>query len=335
VLFSGGEPLLRSDLFELLAEAKRLGLKTVISTNGTLIDSAAADKFARVGVSYAGISIDGEEGFHDKFRQVRGSFKAALSGLESCKKAGIKTGLRFTITKANAEQIPAVFDIAASNSIRRLCFYHLVCTGRAKELNEQILTPEQTRQVLDVIIEKTDDFAGKGLVDEVLTVGNHADGPYLLIKMAREIQNSKPCPERSRRSSTQNYERAKQLLLAAGGNKIGEKIGCVDWDGNVHPDQFWHNYSLGNVKDRTFKQIWANSTEPVLSKLRKKSEFADVRCRRCKWFDLCKGNFRFLGNKADDENWLNEPACYLTDKETENPKIKKQNDKSKFKNRKG
>jgi len=308
VLFSGGEPLLRRDLFELLAEAKRLGLKTVISTNGTLIDSATADKFARVGVSYAGISIDGEEGFHDKFRQVRGSFKAAVSGLESCRKAGIKTGLRFTITKANAEQIPAVFDIAASTNVRRICFYHLIRTGRAKELNEQILTPEQTRQALDVIIKKTDDFAKKGLIDEVLTVGNHADGPYLLVKMAKE--------------ENPLYEKARQLLLAAGGNKIGEKIGCVNWDGNVYPDQFWRNSPLGNVKDRTLKQIWEDSTEPVLNKLRKKSEFADRRCLKCKWFDLCKGNFRFLGTDGSDENWLNEPACYLTDKEIENPKIK-------------
>lgn len=307
VLFSGGEPLLRSDLFELLAEAKRLGLQTAISSNGTLINSAIADKLTGVGVSYVGISIDGEEGFHDKFRQLKGSFKAALSGIKCCKKAGIKTGLRFTITKANRGQIPAIFDIAASTNVRRICFYHLIRTGRAKKLDEQIPTPQQTRQILDVIIQKTDNFAQKGLLDEVLTVDNHADGPYLLVKIAGEIQNSK--------LKTQNYERAKQLLLAAGGNKTGEKIGCVSWDGNVYPDQFWRNYSIGNIKDKTFKQIWADSTVPVLAKLRNKKKFADRRCLKCKWFDLCKGNFRFLDNNPDDKYWLNEPACYLTDKE--------------------
>lgn len=307
VLFSGGEPLLRSDLFELLEEAWRLGLQTVISTNGTLIDSVTAYKFAKSGVSYIGISIDGGEKFHDIFRQSKGSFKAALRGIENCQAAGIKTGLRFTITKANTKQIPAVFDIAVSVNIRRICFYHLIRSGRAKKLDEQILTLEQTRQVLDVIIEKTDDLVQKGLVDEVLTVGNHADGPYILIKMAEEIQNLK--------HQTQNYENAKQLLLSAGGNKIGEKIGCVSWDGNVHPDQFWHNYPLGNVKEKTFKEIWESPAEPVLNKLRKKNEFADTRCLKCKWFDLCKGNFRFLGANGDDENWLNEPPCYLTDEE--------------------
>ena len=131
VLFSGGEPLLRNDLFELLAEAKRLGLRTVVSTNGTLIDSPIADKLAGVGVSYVGISIDGEEQFHDRFRGAKGSFKAAVAGIENCKKAGIKTGLRFTMTKANAEQIPAVFELATSTNVRRICFYHLIETGRA------------------------------------------------------------------------------------------------------------------------------------------------------------------------------------------------------------
>ena len=322
VLFSGGEPLLRSDLFKLLAEAKRLGLRTVLSSNGTLIDPATAGRLADVGVSYVGISIDGTEAFHDKFRQVPGCFKTAMKGIENCKNADIKTGLRFTITKENAEQIPAVFDIAASNDVRRICFYHLVRAGRAKVLDsscvkrdascekntqyairntQYVMTPEQTRQVLDMIIGMTDEFVKKGFIDEVLTVDNHADGPYLLTKMIKE--------------NNSGYEEAKKLLLANGGNKVGEKIACVSWDGDVYADQFWRNYSLGNIKDKTFKQIWDNSTEPVLNKLRNKSHFADRRCLTCKWFNFCKGNYRFLDNNAGDEYWLNEPACYLTDEE--------------------
>jgi radical SAM protein with 4Fe4S-binding SPASM domain len=283
-------------------------VRTVISTNGTLIDSETAAKLAEVGLAYAGISLDGAEQFHDKFRQVTGSFRATLNAIEHCKKAGIKTGLRFTITKANADQVPVLFDIAASTGVSRICFYHLIRTGRARQLDKQTLTPEQTRQTVDTIVEKTADFAKKDLVDEVLTVGNHADGPYLLLRMEKE--NSK------------GYENARRLLLASGGNKTGENIACVTWDGSVHPDQFWLNYSVGNVKDRTFKQIWKDSTQPVLANLRKKSEFADPRCLTCCWFNLCKGNFRFLGTDANPENWLNEPPCYLTDDEIHNSKIK-------------
>ncbi len=302
VLFSGGEPLLRSDLFELLSEAKQFGLRAVLSSNGTLIDSAAAENLAAAGVSYVGISIDGQEKFHDKFRAVKGCFKAAVRGIENCQKAGLKTGLRFTITKANAGQIPFVFELAASTNIRRVCFYHLISAGRARGLDGQVLTPERTRRVLDAIIEKTGEFAERGLIDEVLTVDNHADGPYLLLKMGGE--------------GHQLYQKAETLLLANGGNKVGEKIVCVGWNGSVHPDQFWRNYSLGNIREKTLRQIWNNPDEPVLNKLRNKSEFADNRCKKCRWFDLCKGNFRFLGPDADIKYWLNEPACYLTDEET-------------------
>ena len=301
VLFSGGEPLLREDLFELLAEAKRLKLRTVISTNGTLIDSDTANKLAETGAGYVGISIDGQERFHDEFRRTKGSFRSATAGIENCKKAGLKTGLRFTITKQNAEQIPAVFDIAASRDVRRICFYHLIRAGRAKELDGLTLTAEQTRRAVDTIIEKTDDFVKKAMVDEVLTVDNHCDGPYLLLKMQKE--------------NNQCYEKARRLLIVNGGNRTGEKIGCVGWDGSVHADQFWRNYRLGNIKEKTFKQIWENANEPVLNKLRNKSTFADTRCLKCKWFDLCKGNFRFLDTKGDEQHWHNEPACYLTDEE--------------------
>lgn len=310
VLFSGGEPLLRGDLFELLAEANRLNLRTVISTNGTLIDSAAAGKLAKAGVSYVGISIDGEESFHDEFRASKGSFKAAVTGIENCQKAGIKTGLRFTITKANAGQIPFVFELAASTGTRRICFYHLIRTGRAKELMvnknnlnavSYTLNAVETHQAVNTIIEKTKEFVQENLVDEVLTVGNHADGPFLLLKMLKE--------------NNTNYETARKLLLVGGGNKTAEKIGCVSYNGTVHPDQFWHNYSLGSVKDKTFKTIWQNPDEPVLNKLRNKKKFADQRCLECKWFELCKGNFRFLDGQSNDKNWLNEPACYLTDEE--------------------
>jgi len=301
ILFSGGEPLLRKDLLELLKEAKKNGLCTVISTNGTLIDSAAAEKLADTGLDYVGISLDGEEKAHDKFRGVTGSFKATMKGMENCRKAGLKTGLRFTITKQNADQVPAVFDIAASASIRRICFYHLIHTGRATQLESQTPQPQHTRRIIDIVIQNTEKFTSKGLIDEVLTVGNHADGPYLLLKMQKQ---NKPA-----------FGKAKELLLINGGNKIGENIACVSWNGNIYPDQFWRNYSVGNVKEKSFSQIWQNPTDPVLKKLRNKTKFADKRCLRCMWFDLCKGNFRFLGTESDDQYWLNEPECYLTDDE--------------------
>ncbi len=301
-LFSGGEPLLRPDLVELLEEARRIGLPTVISTNGTQIDAATAHRLHDVSLRYVGVSLDGQEPFHDKFRQVQGSFQAALRGIEHCRKAGLRTGLRFTITQANADQVPAVFDIARQIGVRRMCFYHLVRTGRAALLHEQGPSLEQTRRTLDTIFDRTREFVERDLVDEVLTVGNHADGPYLLLRMQRQ--------------NHPGFEQAKELLLANGGNRVGDKIACVAWDGTVYPDQFWRNYPLGNVTQTPFKEIWSNVGDPVLAKLRNKDKFADPRCLKCRWFSLCKGNYRFFDTDPADARWLNEPACYLADEET-------------------
>jgi len=301
VLFSGGEPLLREDLFELMAEARRLELRTVISTNGTLITPEVAGRLAELELSYAGISLDGQEPFHDEFRQVKGSFRMALRGMENCRTAGLRTGLRFTITKANATQVPAIFDIAVDTGIRRICFYHLVSSGRATDLNEQSPSLEQTRDTVETIIDKTRTLVDKDLVDEVLTVGNHADGPYLLVRMQRE--------------SHPDFEQARKLLLANKGNRVGEKIACVSWDGSAYADQFWRNYALGNITKTPFAKIWTDEADPVLSRLRRKDTFADSRCFQCKWFPLCKGNYRFLGPDPGDAHWGNEPPCYLTDEE--------------------
>jgi len=300
-LFSGGEPLMREDLFELLEEAKNLNLRSVLSTNGTLIDPDTAKKLKDLSVAYIGISLDGLEPFHDEFRQTKGSFRAAINGIRNCDKVGLRTGLRFTITKENLDQVSSVFDIAAENGIRRICFYHLIRTGKAKDLDTQIPTESQSRNCIELILEKTSEYVSKNILEEVLTVGNHCDGPFILTKLQQQGG-----PE---------LDKANNLLLTAGGNKIGEKIGCVSWDGNVYADQFWRNYSLGNVTEKTFKDIWFNAGNPVIQKLRDKSSFADPRCKTCKFFALCKGNYRFLDNDPVDQNWINEPACYLTDDE--------------------
>ncbi|HOK67685.1 MAG TPA: radical SAM protein [Anaerohalosphaeraceae bacterium] len=301
LLFSGGEPLLREDLFELIEYAGRKGIRTVLSTNGTLIQDSTAERLAALGVSYVGISLDGPAEFHDDFRQVKGAFAAAVKGIRSCRRAGIPAGIRFTMTADNIRQIPLLFQIAADLDVRRICFYHLIRTGRAEDLAEAVPSAALVREAMDSILSCTEQMTSAGQADEVLTVGNHADGPYLLMRL--------------RRLSLERAADAEALLRRAAGNRIGQNIAAVDWAGRVYPDQFWRSYSLGNILEKPFAQIWENPAEPVLTILRSKNEYRDPRCRRCRWFDLCGGNFRSLDGSANIELWRNEPPCYLTEEE--------------------
>ncbi|MBF0507684.1 MAG: radical SAM protein [Deltaproteobacteria bacterium] len=186
VLFSGGEPLIRPDLIELCDYAVGKGMRAVISTNGTLITSDIAMRLKDVGLSYVGISLDGMEQINDKFRGVAGAFQAAMAGIKNCQAAGIKVGLRFTINRMNADQVPAIFDLIEEHDIPRACFYHLVYAGRGSNLIQEDLSLAETRQMVDLIIDRTADLHARGKPKEILTVDNHADGPYLYLRMVKE-----------------------------------------------------------------------------------------------------------------------------------------------------
>jgi radical SAM protein with 4Fe4S-binding SPASM domain len=301
LLFSGGEPLLREDIFELINCARTAGLRTALSTNGTLMTPDIAKKLYDIGLSYAGISLDGPKEIHESFRGQKGCFDKTMKGFETCLLAGLKTGVRCTMTRGNVESVGQIFDIAEQNGIRRICFYHLVRCGRAATDDLRPALPGQIRQALDEIISRTDESIRRKMYEEVLTVGNHADGPYLLLKMQQQHHHL--------------VDTARELLLRSGGNRTGQNIAAVSWDGSVHPDQFWRNYSLGNVLEKPFGQIWDNQADPVLKILRNKDTCKAAKCARCKWFQMCKGNFRCPSGTGDISDWFNEPACYLTDDE--------------------
>ncbi len=179
LLFSGGEPLMREDLFELVQHAGKQGLRTTVSTNGTLITRELARDLAGCNMGYVGVSLDGMEATHDHFRRVKGSWRAALEGLENCKAEGLRTGLRITLTRHNFTEVPQIFDLLIQAEIPRLCLYHLVYTGRGSDLMDADLSHEQTRETMELIIEKTLELHSRGHDREILTVDNHADGPFL------------------------------------------------------------------------------------------------------------------------------------------------------------
>lgn len=300
ILFSGGEPLLRPDVFELAQYAVDSGLRAVISTNGTLIDKDTAANLRKIGLSYVGVSLDGLEKTHDLFRQKKGAFAEAMEGIRNCRDASIKVGIRFTVNKRNLSDVAPMFDLLEKEKIERLCFYHLVYSGRAEKLRREDLTHEETRGLLDLITARTKQMFDAGGRPEILTVDNHADGPYIYLKMLKE--------------DPQRASEVLELLRMNEGNNSGYGIGCVSWDGEVYPDQFWRNQPLGNVRQKPFSKIWTDEGNEFLMKLKNKKKFVKGRCAECCWLNVCGGNFRARAEAVGDI-WGHDPACYLTDEE--------------------
>ncbi len=301
LLFSGGEPTIRQDLPELAAYAVKKGMRAVISTNGTLISEEMARTLKEIGLSYVGISLDGMEEIHDRFRGVKGAFKSAIKGIENSKKAGIKVGLRFTINKINVSEITSVFNLLEEMDIPRVCFYHLVYAGRGSKLVNEDLSHKETREAVDLIMDLTKKLHEKDKPKEVLTVDNHADGPYVYLRLLKE-----------------NPKRAKEvleLLEMNEGNSSGRGIGCISWDGEVYADQFWRHYSFGNVRNRPFSEIWTDTSEPLMKRLKDKKKYVKGRCATCRWLNICAGNFRVRAEAVTGDVWTPDPACYLTDEE--------------------
>ena len=302
LLFSGGEPLLRPDLVELIARARTRGLPTVLSSNGTGLTAERAGELAGAGLRYIGISLDGATAAtNDRFRGRAGAFEAAMAGVRNCLAEGMKVGLRFTMTSHNIAELPGIFELIQRENIPRVCFYHLVAAGRGGELIDGELTSLQTRRAVDVILAQTRTLHEAGLKVEVLTVGNHADGPYLYTRLLAQ--------DRARAADVY------KLLQFNGGNSSGEGIGCVSWDGCVHPDQFWRGQVVGNVRTEPFSRIWTGEHSQLLRQLRRRKELLQGRCRRCRFLDVCNGNLRARAQATGRGLWGHDPGCYLSDEE--------------------
>ncbi|MHC4509219.1 MAG: radical SAM protein [Planctomycetota bacterium] len=303
VLFSGGEPLMRPDLFELIGYAVERGVRAVISTNGTLITTEMAKRIKDHGVSYVGISLDGIGPVNDKFRGVAGAFERAVAGIKNCQEAGVRIGLRLTLTGKNVQDLESLFDFFEAEHIERACFYHFVPSGRGGTMADEDLTHAQSRDAVEMILAKTKLFKQAGRTTDILTVDNHVDGVYLYLKLRQED------PKRA--------DEVWKLLSWNGGGMYssGVGIGCIDFHGKVHPDQFWWHYSLGDVRERPFSRIWMDTSDPLLRGLKDRRSHIKGRCRVCRFFDVCGGSLRVRADLHFGDPWAPDPGCYLTDNE--------------------
>ena len=301
ILFSGGEPLMHPSLLEFVRLAVSKGIRAVVSTNGTLLAREVARRLKDAGASYIGVSIDGLEKTNDAFRGKKGAFRASLEGIRNCVETGVHVGLRLTLTKRNFRDLEGIFELVERENIRRVCFYHLVYSGRGGRLREEDVSHDETRRTVDRIMDWALSCHREGLEKDVLTVDNHADGVYLYLRMLKE---GRPAAEQAR-----------ELLLWNGGNSSGIGIANIDSQGNVHADQFWQDYSFGNVRQRKFGEVWTDTSDPLMAKLKDRKPFLKGKCGRCRWVQMCNGNFRARAIAVYGDVWMEDPACYLTEEE--------------------
>ncbi|NNF96686.1 MAG: heme d1 biosynthesis radical SAM protein NirJ [Halobacteria archaeon] len=301
LILSGGEPLLRPDIFEISKRAKAMGFYVGLSTNGTLIDESNIGTIADIGYDYVGISIDGLRETHDMFRRKQGAFDESMRGIRLCREAGIKVGMRFTITMDNANELPDLLNIMEQEEVDKFYLSHLNYAGRGNKNRKDDVVHQMTRNAMDLLFDTCWQDVQAGREREFVTGNNDADGVYLLQWIARHFPDK--------------LEHMQQRLQQWGGNASGVNISNIDNLGNVHPDTFWWDYNLGNVRDRPFSQIWPDTSDPLMAGLKAQPRPLKGRCAACQHNDICGGNTRVRAWQLTGDPWQEDPACYLSDDE--------------------
>ena len=301
LILSGGEPLLRPDIFDIAARAKALGFYIGLSSNGTLIDESNIDAIAAAGFDYVGVSLDGIGATHDQFRRKEGAFDASMRGIRLCHERGIKVGLRFTMTQDNNRELPQMLDLLEREDVDKFYFSHLNYAGRGHRNRKHDTVHRQTREAMDLLMERCWDMVQRGTPKEFVTGNNDADGPYLLQWVEQHF------PEKA--------EHIRGKLVQWGGNASGVNIANIDNTGVVHPDTMWWHYPLGNVRQRPFSAIWEDVSDPLMAGLKQQPRPVEGRCARCVHLDMCGGNTRVRAQQVTGNFWAEDPGCYLDDAE--------------------
>lgn len=301
LILSGGEPLLRPDIFDIALEAKAMGFYVGLSTNGTLIDAAMAQRIAAVGFDYVGISLDGIAETHDRFRRKEGAFDASLAAIRLLHAVQVKVGIRFTMTQDNAHDLPALLQLTEDEGIEKFYFSHLNYAGRGKKNRDTDAHYQTTRNAMDLLFETGMRWNASGIARDLVTGNNDADGVYLLHWAQKYHPHAVP------------HLRTK--LAQWGGNSSGVNVANIDNLGRVHPDTMWWHHTLDNVKARPFSAIWTDTSDPLMAGLKAKPRKVNGRCGQCHYFDVCNGNTRVRAHQTQGDPWSEDPGCYLTDEE--------------------
>lgn len=301
LILSGGEPLLRPDIFDISQRAKAMDFYVGLSTNGTLIDEDNIAAIAAAGYDYVGISLDGIEATHDRFRRLDGAFARSLHAIRLCRDHGIKVGVRYTLTQDNAAELPQLLALMDEERIDKFYLSHLNYAGRGNRNRRDDVYHRVTRDAMDLLFERCLDEQRRGIRREYVTGNNDADGVYFLLWVRRHF------PDRAAEMD--------QRLVQWGGNSSGVNIANIDNLGNVHPDTMWWHHTLGNVRERPFSAIWQDTSDPLMAGLKQRPRPVQGRCAACQHLAICVGNTRVRAQQTSGNPWAEDPGCYLDDDE--------------------
>ena len=282
LILSGGEPLLRKDVYEIASYGNSKGLRIVMGTNGTLLTDEVVSKLKNAGVARVGISIDAlSPSIHDHFRGLEGSHAAAIGGAKACKEGGLSFQVHTTITRDNYEEIPDMMDFVLDLGADAFHLFFLVPTGRAEDVID--VTPQQYEDMLVFLYEKSQDFP-------------------IELKAVCAPQFMRIAMQRGGEDDWQIKRFTKGCLAATAYCRIKP-------DGDVNPCPYLP-IKVGNVRDTGFEEIWKESE--VFKELRD-PELLEGRCGSCRYNTIC-GGCRARAFAVNGSYLAEEPWCIYADR---------------------
>ena len=296
LIFSGGEPLTRHDIYDIAGRCKELGIVTYLSTNGLYVKKSNAQKILDT-FNYIGISIDGSEDVHDAFRGLKGSFEASMKAVDLLNSYNqTKVGIRFTITKDTYDDLAFIFELAEKHNIPKIYISHLVYSGRGLDNLEMDLSKDQRVTAVEYILDKAFEYHNSKRDIEIVT-GNMEMDAILFYNRFIKVY-----PEHA--------DEMKKRLITWGGNSAGRKLLNIDAEGNVKPDPFFPAI-IGNIFREDFTDIWTDKPIEMLQKLRVHPRNLGGKCEKCEYLDICNGGSRSRAYAIHGDLWAEDPSCYL------------------------
>ncbi len=299
IIFSGGEPLTRKDIFEIADFCKANGVITYLSSNGLYFTTKNVQRIVDT-FNYIGISIDGDEATHDYFRGLKGAFTETLKAVLLANATGAKVGIRFTMTKDTINSLEYIFDLVEKHNIPKIYISHLVYSGRGLDNLKMDLTKEQRRKAVEFILAKAFEYYKTGRDIEIVTGNMEQDAILFLDEFSKHYPELKT--------------KMRKKLLAWGGNSAGRKLLNINSEGDVRPDPFFP-LTIGNILKEDFGAIWQKGE--LLDKLRVHPREISGICSTCKQIEICNGGSRARAYAITGDLWSEDPSCYLTQEERE------------------